>query len=296
MARTRTCRRVALGAVAFSLAVGPLAVGAGAQDNDGGDDPPNAAQIQDLVQFYGGVLAEADIVVIDANGVPRIPQGEPGERDLTPENTPEFLMPITGVIVAQGQFDTEVAIDDGSELLGDCGGMAMSFDADGVLIDLAVGVPSREGGGPSGQLLDTFGDGAGERAFTSSNPFEVDDLVIYVGTLPSEGDGPLEHNWTIKTAGISIDSGGDPNTAGKNRNAGEVDVGSVPNYLRPAGIFPITGDLVSQNGLFCIADGWVLFTGGNPLLSAPSAVAALLGIGGIVGLLFNARPAITWSA
>ncbi len=296
MAGTRTFRRVALGAVAIGLAIGPLAAAAGAQEDEGDVGPPDAAEIAGLVQFYAGVLGEADVVVLDENGVLRIPEGEPGERDLTPENTPEFLAPITEVIAAQGQFDTEVALDDGSELLGDCGGMAASFDADGVLIDLAVGVPSREGGGPSGQLLDAFGDGSGERAFTASNPFQVEEIVVYVGTLPSEGDGPLEHNWTIKTAGISIDSGGDPNTAGNNRNAGEVDLGSVPQWIRPAGIFGVKGELTSQNGLFCVADGWVQFTGGNPLLSAPSAVAALLGISGIVGLLFNSRPAITWKA
>ena len=172
----------------------------------------------------------------------------------------------------------------------------MSFDSDGKLIDLAVGVPSEEGGGPNGQLLDGFGDDFGKRAFTSDNPFEVEDLVVYIGTLPRSGEGAIEHDWTIKTAGISIDEGGDPNPNGKNRNAGEVDVGSVPSALQPTGIFPIKGELTSENGLFCTADGWVIFKGANPLLTAASGVAALFGGAGIIGLLFNSRPAITWKA
>jgi len=56
----------------------------------------------------------------------------------------------------------------------------------------------------------------------------------------------------------------------------------------------MAGELTSENGLACDADGWVEFVVANPLLSAPSAVAALLGIGGATGLFFNSRPARTW--
>lgn len=294
MAGRRRLMRAALGLLAGGLAIGPLAATAAAQDTDPVDQetpPPDLAQVAALVAFYGDVLAESGVVTFDANGVPRIPEGEPGERDQTPANTPEFGAFIGDAAPGEGFASPGAS---GSSLVGHCGGMAMSFAEDGSLIDMAVGVPSTEGGGPTGQLVDVFGDGAQTRAFTTDNPFEVDDLVVYVGTLPAEGDGPREHDWSISTAGISVDSGGDPNDGLKNRNAGEVDLGSVPDWLRPAGIFDISGELTSQNGLFCEAEGWVKFSGANPLVSAPSAVAAAFGITGVVGLLFNSRPAITW--
>lgn len=305
MAGTNWCKRVVLGTVAGALAIGPLAVAAGAQDD--GEDVPAATSeaVFEALQFYADEIfgqdldgdGSPDVVDTDGDGIPdmaSVDEGDPGERDIQPGN-PLFLAEITEDLQAVG-VDTIVENTEGSELRGDCGGLAMSFDGDGQMIDMAVGIPSREGGGPDGQLIDAFGDNFGDRAFTTDNPFIVDDTVVYIGTLPRNGDGALEHNWTIKTAGISIDKGGDPNENGKNRNAGEVDVGSVPDLLRPAGIFPVKGELTSQNGLFCIADGWIKFEGGNPLLSAPSAVAAVFGGAGIVGLLFNSRPAITCKA
>jgi len=116
--------------------------------------------------------------------------------------------------------DSLVPAGEGSHLIGDCSGMAMSFDADGALIDWAIGVGSNDGGGPRGQLVDLYGEGQlGSRAFTQENPFQVGDRVVYFGNMPRQGEGPLEHNWKIATAGISIDAGGDPNEEGKNRNA-----------------------------------------------------------------------------
>ena len=305
MAGKQRSRRVVLGLVAGALAFGPLTVAAAAQDDGIDVEPATPAAVLDALQFYADEIfgqdldgdGSPDVVDTDGDGIPdvaSVQEGDPGERDIRPGN-PLFLATITDELQSLG-IDTIVENTDGSQLRGDCGGLAMSFDADGQLIDLAIGVPSNEGGGPDGQLIDGFGDNVGERAFTTDNPFVVDDRVIYIGTLPRSGDGAREHNWTIKTAGISIDKGGDPNDNGKNRNAGEVDVGSVPSALRPAGIFPVKGELTSENGLFCVADGWVKFEGGNPLLSAPSAVAAVLGGAGIVGLLFNSRPAITWKA
>ncbi len=300
MAGCRCAARIGLGLVAMALATGPLAAAALAQDDGEEQPPPDPAAVVEALEFYSTELFSADIdgdgvpdvTDEDGDGVPEIPEGEPGERDITPAD-PLFMQPITSDLQAQG-LNTIVENDSGSELVGNCGGMAMSFDADGAMIDWALGIPSAEGGGPSGQLVDIFGDGFGERAFTAANPFQVEDLVIYFGTLPRDGEGPIEHNWTIKTQGISLDSGGDPNPRGKNRNAGEVDVGSVPSWLRPAGIFPVEGNLTSQNNLSCLADGWVEFTTDNPLLTVPSAVAAALGITGFIGLLFNSRPAITW--
>ena len=53
----------------------------------------------------------------------------------------------------------------------------------------------------------------GGQAFTTSNRFKVDTrgVVVYYGFMPHEGDGPIDHEWEVKTSGISLDSGGDPN-------------------------------------------------------------------------------------
>ncbi len=293
-------RRVTLMMLAAALCFGPLTLAAGAQLDE--PEPPGPATIDQLLALYAAELFKVDFDgdgvpdITDSNGdgVPEVPGGEPGERDLTPAD-PSFLEPMAQALGAQG-LETEMSADSSSKLLGDCSGMAMSFDGDGVMHDWAIGVPSNEGGGPTGQLIDVHGEGeVGTRAFTKSNPFKVHDLVVYFGRLPASGEGPIEHNWSIETAGISIDQGGDPNPNGKNRNAGTVNlVEDLPPVLRPAGIFPMSGELTSQNGLSCTAEGWIQFEGGNPLLTAPSAVAAAFGGIGLLGLLFNARPATTW--
>lgn len=304
MARTRRGKRLALGVLAGALAFGPLALAAGAQDEapEPAPAPADPVAILTALSVYSGELFSVDfdgdgvpdITDSDNDGIPEVPQGEPGERDITPGN-PLFLAPITAELEALG-LNTVVSIDDDSELLHDCGGMAMSFTSDGELKDWAIGIPSNEGGGPTGQLVDIYGDNEfGTRAFTKDNPFKVHDIVVYFGRLPGEGEGPLEHNWTIKTAGISLDKGGDPNPNGKNRNAGEVNLDEeLDSWLRPSGIFPMKGELTSENGVRCTAEGWVQFEGGNPFLSVPSAIAAAFGGAGIIGLLFNSRPAVTW--
>ena len=293
--RSRPLRVCAAGAVATGLAFWPLALAAGA-----GVPPPDTAIIPETLSEYSLELYAvdidgdgiADITDSDGDGVPEIPVGEPGDRDLTPEN-PLFGAAITAELENLG-LDTVVSISDSSKLIGECSGMALSFDDNGVLKDGALGIPSNEGGGPNGQLIDIAGSSVGQRAFTKSNPFEVHETVIYFGRLPRSGDGPMDHTWFIKTAGISLDSGGDDNPGGNNRSAGSVDLTEIPSALRPSGIFPGEGELTSANGPSCRMEGWVEFKGGNPLLSVPSAIAAVFGGAGILGLLFNSRPAITW--
>lgn len=317
MAGPRRITRAAAALFAAALAFGPVNA-AGAQDNSDAQTPEgempaveeapavaapaDTATISALVASYLDELAQLDldddgvpdIGDPDGDGLPNVLEGDPGERDITPGD-PAAAAEVLRQIDAIG-LDLITTLDEGSDLHGDCSGMAMSFDNDGNLVDWAVGVGSNEGGGGTGQLIDIHGEGeVGTRAFTQDNPFKVGDRVVYFGRLPTEGDGPAEHNWAIRTAGISLDSGGDPNEGGKNRNAGEVNLGAILHEtLRPAGIFPVTGELTSENGLSCVADGWVEFQSANPLLTAPSAAAALIGGLGVAGLLFNARPARTW--
>lgn len=325
-------RSMSAGALVAALFFGPVAVAA-AQDGAGRQPPPDGSS--ELTEINGGAagasedpaidippansasLAAAwaqyaselfdvdldddgvvDIADTDGDGIPEVLSGPPGERDLPPGD-PGSLIPGSELdaVGYETIVSTEVAAGDlGSDLIGDCSGMAMSFDGDGELLDWALGIGSNNGGGPRGQLVDLHGDGqVGSRAFTQENPFQVGDTVVYVGNLPQQGQGPLEHNWRISTAGISVDKGGDPNEDGKNRNAGQVNLADqLPEPIRPAGIFPMAGELTSENDLSCDADGWIELVVANPLLTAPSAVAALLGIGGATGLFFNSRPARTW--
>jgi len=296
----RLTARVALGICAAGLVSWPTAVGA--QDSE-----PDPEAITDAVAFYTSELYSVDFDgdgvadITDANndGVPEIPEGEPGDRDITPDN-PRFGAQITDQLAAIG-FDNVVSISDSSTLVGDCGGMAMSFDDSGKMIDMAIGIPSNEGGGPNGQVIDVMPGASsyGQRAFTSGNPFEVNvkGKVVYVGTLPRNGDGPREHNWEIKTAGISLDKGGDPNQKLRNRNAGVVDLGKeIGSVLLFTGDFDMEAWLTSTNGLSCNASGHIRFVGPFPLFTAVGAFATVLGGLGIIGLLFNSRPAITWKA
>lgn len=173
---------------------------------------------------------------------------------------------------------------DGSKLTGPCGGFAFSFDDEGNLIDAAYDLGDDA---PPQDMLN------GGQAFTSGNPFTIDTggKVTYVGFAPQSGDGPMNHTYNLKVAGFQVDSGGDPNTGGKNRNAGTIDIGDeMPIDLSVK--FQASGQLDAPEFTSCIGEGHVEFDG-----------AGLTGPVGLVGLgltavgaaaLFVSRPARTW--
>lgn len=212
-----------------------------------------------------------------------VPEGEPGDLDVTQGDL------IFKQIAAEVGKSTAVAdFGDGSELAGPCGGFAWSYDGDGKLIDAAADLGTDT---PPIDLLDN------KQAFTSGNPFKVDTrgVVVYFGFAPQSGDGPRDHEWTIKTAGVSLDSGGDANGDAKNRNAGLVDLGEdlpVTFSFKTK----VSGEMISQNLAPCTGNGWVEFDGGFPLATVPGIVGTIFLAGGLVGLLFNSRPAATWKA
>jgi hypothetical protein len=212
----------------------------------------------------------------------QIPEGEPGEYDLT-EASAEF-----GQLVSLfGQSTVVADFGVGSELTGLCGGFAYSYDKNGDLLDAAFDVGDDN---PPVDLLD------GTQAFTASNRFRVDPrgVVVYYGFAPESGDGPLNHSWYIKTSGISLDKGGDPNTLLKNRNAGIVDLDNDLPVKFTANI-EVEAHMRSDNQPDCFGVGHVSVEGDG--LTDPVGIAglALLG-GGVFGLLFNARPAMTWKS
>lgn len=268
----------------------------------------NAADTQPLIDaLTGGV------------GIPDIAPGEPGDLDLPPgrrvidiqafgpDDNGDGLPDQAEITLGSGgdegttaTITADAAVETlgggNSFLQGHCAGVAVSYEEDGSVLDAATGI----GASGDGLLLDIWEGGEGQRAFTKNNPFKVSPAgkVVYFGFLPyGGGDGPRNHVWEITTAGISVDSGGDDNPDGNNANAGIVDLGGdIPAAARFTGVFPVQGWFFSQNGLFCVAEGWVEFTGPFPLFTTPGAVAALLGLGGIAGLLFNSRPAQTFKA
>ena len=187
----------------------------------------------------------APVAAAQPAGVPDIPEGVPGDYDIQ-EGDERFLQ----YVDAFGETTQVADFGPGSKLEGECGGFAWSYDSNGELIDGAFDAAD------DNPPLDLVADGPGiaEQAFTSSNPFLVDPggTVVYYGQaeIGPNGDGPLDHRWYIRTQGISLDKGGDPNTAGNNRNAGLVDLAEqLP--IKFTGLFRIEGNLMSQNGITC---------------------------------------------
>ena len=266
--------------------------------------------------------------------------GEPGERDLLqlPDNqineilleqedinNVEFVDPDTGEIrlvatseaVAKTLEQINRARDDqgliggsGSTLRGPCMGQAWSYDSDGQPLDVAWDWD--RDGPPIGRADPASADSAAEQTFTSGRPFKVhvDGAVIYTGVAGglSVGSGPIDHDWFIQLkflgfAATNIDSGGDPNSNGENRNLGAVNLNEdLPAPAKVSGLVaanaqmdaPFSGaeGVTERNpaAFFCIGSGFVDIQGGLPL-TAPGVALLFLAS---VGMLFNARPARTW--
>lgn len=185
--------------------------------------------------------------------------------------------------------------DDGSSLTGPCKGVVISYDSDGTSVDA---------------MFDTGGAGPprgvdGAQKGTRGNPMEVDTggILLYFGS--SQPATFHNHQWFLKAQGVFKDNGGDPNPRDKNRNAGAVDFGSLLPFEFTA-IVKAKGAWVDEYGPEelpemasypapnCVGEIWVKFVGPNPLLTPPGILAMLLAAAGFTGVLFNARPALSW--
>ncbi|MBS1195382.1 MAG: hypothetical protein H6R33_102 [Actinobacteria bacterium] len=275
---------------------------------------------QPVIDLNDFITAEAVQQWADRNGdyIPDIPvEGPEGDIPvgiagiwddaigaLTPE---EFL----GRVDPEGQgFDLE---ESGAYLFGPCGGSALSYDAKGNSLDAAVDL------GDGNPPVDIYG----EPAFTEGNPFQVDSggTVLYFGfTLPDPGlsgvgDAFHDHRWELVIMGVSADDGGDPNPNDKNRNAGIMELGDLLPFqfqakVKAQGVFvdgwgdnelsAYTADDVATvfaGHTICFGEAWVEFVGDSyPLFTAPGALATALALAGFSGILFNARPALSWRA
>lgn len=208
-----------------------------------------------------------------------VPSSNPGEYDQ--ESAAAEFERLAATVAQPG------GTSGSSSLAGPCGGFAYSYDKDGVLIDAAV---DRGDGGPP---IDAFGGG---QAFTSDNPFLVaaEGQVIYFGFAPLTGDGPQNHTYSVSVAGVTVADGGDPNKNLKNRNAGVIDLGDELPLTFSAKV-QASGEMNSENLEPCDGEGYVELRGNG--LADPVGLASLglLSVG-LLGLLFNARPARTWRA
>lgn len=247
--------------------------------------------VVDLMEFIPEQF-RADFTDQNGDGIPDIgelpPEGIAGIWDDKIGEVSEegFLAAVSG------DFDQG---DDGSSLTGPCKGVVISYDADGNSIDAMF-----DRGGPE-PLYDVYGN----QKMTRSNPFEVDTagtIVYYGSSIPETFHN---HRWFLMAEGVFKDDGGDPNPRDKNRNAGSVDFGDLLPFQFTA-LIKAKGAWVDQWGPEelpemesypapnCVGEGWVQFVGPNPLATPPGVLALALAAAGFTGVLFNARPALSW--
>ena len=189
-------------------------------------------------------------VDINGDGIPDLGELEEGFAGIwdeqVGERTPEDFQRL--VVGQVPNFDID---DEGSTLVGPCGGLAISYDDAGLsldaMIDLGDGLPA----------VDAY---TGDQAMTSGNPFVIDPggTIVYwgftndvptfslAGEIPSVNYGEPnpafhDHSWSLFIMGVSADRGGDPNQRDKNRNAGLVELGEILEDIPvPEAVYDLT--------------------------------------------------------
>ncbi|MCJ7725710.1 MAG: hypothetical protein MUP76_04905 [Acidimicrobiia bacterium] len=162
------------------------------------------------------------------------------------ERTPEDFQAL--VVDQVPNFDVD---DEGSNLVGACGGLAISYDEEGMSVDAMIDL------GDANPAVDAY---TGDQAMTSGNPFVIDPggVIVYWGftndlpTFSLQGEIPSvdygdpnpafhDHSWTVSIMGVSADRGGDPNQRDKNRNAGLVELGEILSDIPvPSAVYDLT--------------------------------------------------------
>ncbi len=225
---------------------------------------PNGDGVPDLGVLLGAETEDDEIDLTD------LEEGIPGIWDdligaTTPEEFEDMILPQIPI------FDVD---DEGSMLVGPCGGLAVSYDERGwsvdAMIDLSDGNPP----------VDVF---TGDQAMTADNPFRIDPagLIVYWGrtkdvptfSLAGQIEGvnygdpaPAfhDHSWAMYIMGISADTGGDPNQRDKNRNAGVVELGKILGDV-DAGPIDLTELRAKIKARGAIVDLYATSLAGNPL-------------------------------
>jgi hypothetical protein len=317
------------GGLRFSIALGIIAFAAA------GPALAQETPVVDLSVFISSEIGGpglGDVVDVNGDGIFDFP-------DLPPEGIEGIWDDTLGVgLDAAGNFDAaeffrrvlppgfDIA-DSGAVAVGPCGGVLISYDADGLSIDAAVDA------GDDAPPVDIYG----RATFTKGNPFQADTrgLLAYWGftgdaaglsTSGSQGGSAAafhDHQWNVTFFGVTADNGGDPNPQDKNRNAGVVDLEDelplqfraivkgkaaivdlygperLPGYSAPTpppqAPSPDDIDQLAAGRAFCFGEGWIEFVGdGLPFFETPALIAEALALIGFAGILFNARTALTW--
>lgn len=167
----------------------------------------------------------------------------------------------------------------------DCGGIVVSVDADGGLVDAALAVPN-------GVVIDLFPEAdRGSAVFSEDNPFTVVDTIAYAGSIDAGTNDPISVAWDITSAGVPI-AGGSA-TGADTEEAGVIkvrDQAPLGRYAMPLGVFPVEGTLQTSGDGSCAGSGWIVIEGGNPATSRAGLAAGALTLTGAAGLFINARP------
>ncbi|MFQ5516050.1 MAG: hypothetical protein ACE5E8_00590 [Acidimicrobiia bacterium] len=297
------------GAVVLLMAGGP----AFAQDN--GQQP--VIDLEAFINSFSNTFPDNN-----GDGIPDIPIGEPGIWDNTVGSATEADF-LARVGAGGTGFDIN---DDKSTLTGPCYGVAISYTPDGESLDAVLRRPGDEG------LIDQFGQQKmtsgnpmkvhSQGVIATWGFTQETAKMSTVGNVPGiayDGNKAFhDHRWSVIIMGVSGDDGGDPNGDDENRNAGLTYLGDVGDE---SGILPFAFsatvkargaiiDLRGNNKLpddfnkdsiasiaqgheFCFGEGWVEFTGGDGF-DTVEALAAALFAAGFAGVLFNARPFLSW--
>ena len=210
-----------LGTIAGGAVVLSLGFGATAEASDEEGTLPadfNEELAEQFRQELLDVLTEGGVEVDPANLDNLI--GEPGDLDAAPGEP--VLLQIAGDAAT---LATEPIEGDGdSSLTGPCMGLAISFDDEANIIDIAGDFSAAA---PPIDLLEFYESDRQtvKAAFTADNPYKVhvDGFVAYAGIAGPSGGGPTNHTWAIETFGQALDEGGDDNPDRENRNAGGVN-------------------------------------------------------------------------
>ncbi len=190
-----------------------------------------------VIDVSAFITSGEGFVDINGDGIPDLGELSEGFAGIWDDNvgakTPEEFQAL--VVDRIPEFDTT---GDASVLVGPCGGLAISYDEDGLSIDAMLDL------GDGSPPIDVYTGGA---ALTGGNPYKVDPggVVAYWGFTPADlptfstageivgieygNPAPAfhDHSWTVAIMGISADTGGDPNQRDKNHNAGLVELGSI---------------------------------------------------------------------